>query len=326
MKALLRTLLIVDGCIALVIAAVFLLTPWLSLLPPLDAFAAQPALLGQLLGVVVAGGGAMMLVAAFNGALTGAVGKVTGHTMWIASAFALVWMIGLRVPELSTNYLVVASIAAAVVLLLGLIQVKMGSSVRWRDRLAAEGAASAERAERKALAERPVVAEPVAVPVATPVASPVAPVATTTTTTTTATPVAGAPLHETAAGTARPVVVERETVVSATPRVVRHDLDGATLSQRDRDLGRTVPEGVDPRVTRPVTAADEPVLRSPTVAPGAIDPRTTVTTTTRPVGAPVHGEPTSTTVTPSGDTLVRDEPVLTPVGTAPRRRPDEPLL
>lgn len=221
MKALLRTLLIVDGAIALLFGVLFLVTPWLAMVPPMASFEAQPGLIGQLLGVLLCGMGAMQLCAAFNGQLTATVAKVTGHTMWVSGVVTLVWLIAMHVPALEAGYNVIALGVAVIIIVLGLAQVRLGSGVRRRDRLAATGAASAARAERAAYDERPVVD----------------------------TPLSERPLSE------RPVTVEREPVVTRreveTPIVTGAATEPSIGAAYDeRHVRQTPVEGV----TRPLAA------------------------------------------------------------------------
>jgi len=196
MKPLLRVVLIVDALMLLGFGVLFLLTPWASLYNALQLVQPQPALFGQVLGVVLMGFGWLAVRAAFDGAMTATVGRVAGHVDWIAGVLVLVWLIAMHTPKLTGFGQLVAGGVGVWLILIGFGVVRLAGAVRRRDKaLAAEAAASGR--EARSAAKREARQEPVtyAAPVfpaatpapapaavaAAPVAEPVAPVAETQT-------------------------------------------------------------------------------------------------------------------------------------------------
>jgi hypothetical protein len=76
----------------------------------------------------------------------------------------LVWLLGLRTPEITGFGQIVSALVGVVMLVLGLGSVRLAGAVRRRDRAALAGAAAADRAEKRAAKakaeERVVVAPP----------------------------------------------------------------------------------------------------------------------------------------------------------------------
>ena len=125
MKPLLRTLLAMDAVIVLVLGLLFLLTPWLAALyAPLSGFESAPALIGQLLGVTLLGMAALQAQAMAKGHLTGAVARVTGHTLWIGGVVLLVWELALGQPAGNKTVQYSAVVVGIALLLLGLGQAR----------------------------------------------------------------------------------------------------------------------------------------------------------------------------------------------------------
>jgi hypothetical protein len=154
MKPLLRAFLAVDAVIVLLFGLLFVCTPWWPAVAPLKDFASSPALIGQLLGVVLLGLSFLQAYAAANGALSVPVGRITGHTMWIAALVVLVWLVAIRFPVLEGRGLVIGPAVGIALLVLGLIQARLGGAVSSRERREAEGAASAERVEARVQGDR----------------------------------------------------------------------------------------------------------------------------------------------------------------------------
>ena len=128
----------------------FLLTPWTGLYDALQLVRPQPALVGQAFGFVLIGLGWLAAHAAFDGALTAAVGRAIGHVNWIVGVLMLVWLIGLHTPSLSGFGELVAGALGAWMIVLGLAGVRLARAVRRRDRaLAQETAAAARAPERR---------------------------------------------------------------------------------------------------------------------------------------------------------------------------------
>ncbi|VXB90846.1 conserved membrane hypothetical protein [Burkholderia sp. 8Y] len=156
MKPLLRVVLIVNALIFLVFGVLFLLTPWGGLYDALqlDAMRVEPAFAGQVLGIALLGFAWLSLHAAIDGALTAAAARASGHVEWLSGIVVLVWLLGLRTPEVDGLGQVGAALVGIVLLVLGLGSVRLAGAVRRRERAALAGAASAERAEKKAAQKR----------------------------------------------------------------------------------------------------------------------------------------------------------------------------
>ncbi|MDR5731787.1 hypothetical protein QCE47_05420 [Caballeronia sp. LZ025] len=163
MKPLLRAVLVVNALIFVVFGVLFLLTPWAGLFDALQlgAMRVEPAFAGQLLGVALIGFAWLSLHAAIDGALTAAAAKASGHVEWLSGVIALVWLLGLRTPQVDGFGQVSAALIGIVLVVLGLGSVRLASAVRRRERAAAVGAASAERAEKKAAQTRDATRPPV---------------------------------------------------------------------------------------------------------------------------------------------------------------------
>ncbi|SAK63980.1 hypothetical protein AWB77_02334 [Caballeronia fortuita] len=167
MKPLLRVVLVINALIFLAFGLLFLLTPWAGLYGALqlDSIRVQPAFAGQLLGIALVGLSWLAFHAAVDGALTARAARVSGHVQWLSGVVVLVWLLGLHTPEVDGIGQISAAVVGAVLLVLGLGSVRLSSAVRRRERAALAGAASAQRAEKKAAQKReevpPARAEPI---------------------------------------------------------------------------------------------------------------------------------------------------------------------
>ena len=150
MKPLLRTLLVINAILVALAGLMFMLSPWLPSIVPLAAYAASPAMIGQLLGVALLGIAWLQARAVANGVLTASVARVTGLTQAVAAIVQLMWLIAVHQPELSGNALYGAGIAGGVFLLLGLLQSRLGMAVEYQDRAQMAGTVSATRAQARA--------------------------------------------------------------------------------------------------------------------------------------------------------------------------------
>jgi hypothetical protein len=160
MKPLLRVVLIVDALMLLGFGVLFLLTPWASLYNALQLVQPQPALFGQVFGVVLLGFAWLAVRAAFDGAMTAAVGRVAGHVDWIAGVLVLVWLIAMHTPKLTGFGQLVAGGVGVWLILIGFGVTRLSGVVRRRDKVLAAEAAAAEREARSA-AKREARQEPV---------------------------------------------------------------------------------------------------------------------------------------------------------------------
>jgi hypothetical protein len=150
MKPLLRVVLVINALIFLVFGVLFLLTPWTALWASMHLVTVQPPFVGQLFGVALIGIAWLAVHAAIDGALTATAAKVSGHVEWLSALVMMVWLLGLRTPELTGFGQVIAALVGAVMLVLGLGSVRLSGAVRRRERAALAGAAAAERAEKRA--------------------------------------------------------------------------------------------------------------------------------------------------------------------------------
>ncbi|WP_321908765.1 hypothetical protein [Paraburkholderia sp. J11-2] len=154
MKPLLRVLLIVDALTLLGFGVLFVLTPSTLVYNALQLVQTQPALVGQAFGVVLLGFAWLALRAAFHGEMTVPVGRTVGHVNWIAGVLMLVWLIGLRAPQLTGLGQLVAGAVGVWLILLGLGGVRLAGAVRKRQKGQASGNAVQQRKAAKAQPER----------------------------------------------------------------------------------------------------------------------------------------------------------------------------
>jgi hypothetical protein len=154
MKPLLRAVLVINALIFLAFGVLFLLTPWAALYSALQLVQMQPAFAGQLFGIALIGLSWLAFHAAVDGALTATAAKVSGHVEWLSGVVLLVWLLGLRTPQLESFGQIVSALAGVVLLILGLGSVRLAGAVRRRERAVLAGAASAGRAEKRAAQKR----------------------------------------------------------------------------------------------------------------------------------------------------------------------------
>jgi hypothetical protein len=204
----------------------------------------QPAFVGQLFGIALIGLSWLAMHAAIDGALTATAAKVTGHVEWLSGLVMLVWLLGLRTPEITGFGQIVAALTGVVMLVLGLGSVRLAGAVRRRDRAALAGAVAADRAEKRAAKvkaeERVVVVQPTSAAVVDPEPVSRAPV----TPSTTARPAApAATAFEPATGQTIDPLTGR-AIDSVAPRsfdpVTGHKIDPATGRAIDPVTGRTI--------------------------------------------------------------------------------------
>ncbi|MCG1054516.1 hypothetical protein KQH49_05890 [Mycetohabitans sp. B5] len=152
MKALLRAVLIVDALVTAAFGLLMVATPWRSLYDTLQLVQVSPAMVGQLFGIVLLALAGLQLRAAVHGALTAPVAGASGHALWACGVLMLVWLVAVRSPSLVGLGLWIGPLVGVALLLYGLINVRLAAAVRRRDWAAAQGAASAERARKRAAA------------------------------------------------------------------------------------------------------------------------------------------------------------------------------
>ncbi|WP_395067605.1 hypothetical protein [Paraburkholderia silvatlantica] len=150
MKPLLRVLLIVDALTLLGFGVLFVLTPWTQVYDALQLVQTQPALVGQAFGVLLLGFAWLALRAAFHGEMTVPVGRTVGHVNWIAGVLMLVWLIGVRSPQLTGFGQLVAGAVGVWLIVLGLGGARLAGLVRKRERTTPAEAAAQRREAREA--------------------------------------------------------------------------------------------------------------------------------------------------------------------------------
>lgn len=156
MKPLLRAVLVVDALVTVAFALLLLATPWTSLYDTLQLIQVSPAMVGQLFGIVLLVLAGLQLRAAINGALTAPIAGASGHALWACGVLMLVWLMAVRSPSLAGLGVWLGPLVGIALLLYGLINVRLAAAVRRRERAAAQGVASAERAQRRVAASSAV--------------------------------------------------------------------------------------------------------------------------------------------------------------------------
>ena len=248
MKPILRALLVIDGIITLILGLALVASPWANTIVALQAVAPQPPALGQLFGISLLGFAWLQLHAAYDGQLTLAVARVSGHVGWISGIVLLVWLIALHSATVDSNRAIVFSgpVIAIVLLVLGLGLVRIASAVSRRNRQIVAGVVSADKAEREARGvrerEREIAAErtaPVEPGFTRPVATPVRPAVD---------PVAGVPVSGVAPGATHVrTVVDPVTGEERLARTVVDPVTGSERLAHESDLR----DPRDPRVAIP---------------------------------------------------------------------------
>jgi hypothetical protein len=156
MKPLLRVVLIVNALIFLAFGVLFVLTPWSGLYDALQlaSMRVEPVFAGQVFGITLLGLAWLAFHAAIDGALTARAARVAGHVQWLSGIVVMVWLLGLHTPQVDGFGQISAAVVGIVLLVVGLGSVRLSSAVRRRERAAKAGAASAERAEKRAAKTR----------------------------------------------------------------------------------------------------------------------------------------------------------------------------
>jgi hypothetical protein len=156
MKPLLRVVLIVNALIFLAFGLLFVVTPWAGLYDALQlaSMRVEPVFAGQLFGIALLGLAWLAFHAAVDGALTARAARVAGHVQWLSGIVVMVWLLGLHTPQVDGFGQISAAVVGIVLLVIGLGSVRLSSAVRRRERTAKAGAASAERAEKRAAKSR----------------------------------------------------------------------------------------------------------------------------------------------------------------------------
>src|SRR5260370_15877953 len=150
MKPLLRVVLVINALIFLAFGVLFLLTPWTALWASMHLVTVQPPFVGQLFGVALIGIAWLAVHAAIDGALTATAAKVSGHVEWLSALVMMVWLLGLRTPQLTGFGQVIAALVGAVMLVLGLGSVRLSGAARRPERAPLAGRPAPLRAQEPA--------------------------------------------------------------------------------------------------------------------------------------------------------------------------------
>lgn len=145
MKVLLRAVLFFDALLNLLLGILLLMSPSATLYAALQLPQPQPALFGQLLGVVTLGMGWLLFMATVNGQLTVTVARTAGFTNLVSAILVAVWTLFLDMPVQAAGKVWLLSLAA-MLLFFAIVQIPSAKKVRLRERAQAEQA----RAERNA--------------------------------------------------------------------------------------------------------------------------------------------------------------------------------
>lgn len=167
MKPLLRAVLVVDAGLYLGSGAVLLLTPLAGLQRALQMTAIEPAMVGQMLGLMLLGIAWLSLRGAVDGAMTVGVARIVGHLTWLAGALVLTWTIGPHTLWLPALGIVPNLLIGGLLVVVGLGGARFAQAVRRREvARAAQGAAGKTRGAPAAVAATSSVpVEPVLRPV-----------------------------------------------------------------------------------------------------------------------------------------------------------------
>lgn len=133
MKAVLRTVLFLDAVLNLALGVLFLASPWQQLYVSLQIPPADPALYGQLLGVLLVGVAWLQWHATINGQLTIAVARVSGHVNWISGALILAWVLALGLHPKGAGMVFLPALAV-VLIVFALFLIKLSHNVHTREK------------------------------------------------------------------------------------------------------------------------------------------------------------------------------------------------
>lgn len=149
MKPLLRAVLIVDAGLYLSAGAALLLSPLAGVQRTLQLTPIEPAMVGQMLGLVLLGLAWLSLRGAFDGAMTIGVAKIVGHVTWLAGALVLAWTIGPHALWLPALGIVPNLLVGGLLVIVGLGGARFAGAVRRREVEKAAQAATGAKAAKK---------------------------------------------------------------------------------------------------------------------------------------------------------------------------------
>lgn len=148
MKVLLRAVLFFDALLDLLLGMLLLMSPFTTLYAALQLPVPEPALFGQLLGVVTLGMSWLLFTATFNGHLTVPVARVAGLINLASAILVAAWTLFLDMPVQPAGKVWLLSMAA-MLLFFAIVQIPSAKKVRLRERALAEQA-KADREAREA--------------------------------------------------------------------------------------------------------------------------------------------------------------------------------
>lgn len=152
MKVLLRAILFLDALLNLLLGLVLVFSPSTTLFSALQLPQPQPALFGQLLGVVLLGLASLLVQAAFNGQLTVAVARTMGQVNLVSAVLIVAWLLFFDLPVQGAGK-VWLPLVATLMVIFAVVQIPAAKKVRVRERVLREEGIERERKERE---QRPV--------------------------------------------------------------------------------------------------------------------------------------------------------------------------
>ncbi len=144
MKVLLRAVLFFDALLDLLLGMLLLMSPFTTLYAALQLPVPQPALFGQLLGVVTIGMAWLLFMATINGQLTVTVARTAGYVNLASAILIAAWTLFLDMPVQGAGKIWLLTLAA-MLLFFAIVQIPSAKKVRLRERALADQA-KADRA------------------------------------------------------------------------------------------------------------------------------------------------------------------------------------
>lgn len=144
MKALLRLVLVLDAALIAVLAALFLAAPLSMLFEVLQLPTPNPALYGQLLGLMLLAWALLASQASWSGQLTVPVASKLGYIQLASALLIVAWLMS-GMPNLQTLGRLLMAAVAVVLMCFSLILIKLAAAVRRREKAATQILASATK-------------------------------------------------------------------------------------------------------------------------------------------------------------------------------------
>ncbi|MDT6961629.1 hypothetical protein QTN24_08965 [Cupriavidus sp. SZY C1] len=147
MKVLLRAVLFFDALLDLLLGLLLVMSPFTTLYAALQLPVPEPALFGQLLGVVTLGMSWLLFSATFNGQMTVPVARVAGFVNLASALLVAAWTLFLDMPVQPAGKVWLLTLAA-MLMFFAIVQLPSAKKVRLRERALADQA-KADRAGRE---------------------------------------------------------------------------------------------------------------------------------------------------------------------------------